>query len=114
MLLNLLGNAIDAMPAGGAIEITSAAETDADGRQMIVVRVADNGPGMPSDVQGRVFEPFFSTKEGGAGLGLCIAAGVMDRHGGAIVLESSTPAGTTFALWIPIATETADAQHTSR
>ena len=70
---------------------------------MVVVRISDTGSGMPPDVQRRIFEPFFTTKETGTGLGLCIAAQVMARHGGALALESLSDKGTTFALWIPIA-----------
>ena len=110
VLLNLLGNATDAMTGGGVIRITSNLEKDADGRPMVVVRFCDTGPGMPHDVQCRIFEPFFTTKEKGSGLGLCIAAQVMDRHGGGLVLESSTEKGTTFAVWIPIAAENPHAQ----
>ncbi|MGO9110112.1 MAG: sensor histidine kinase [Thermoguttaceae bacterium] len=105
VLLNLLGNAADAMAGGGEIRITFNAEKDADGRPMVVVRICDTGPGMPPDMQRRIFEPFFTTQEKGTGLGLCIAAQVMASHGGGLVLESSTEKGTTFAIWLPIAPE---------
>ena len=105
VLLNLLGNAADAMADGGEIRIITNAEKDGDGRPMVVVRICDTGPGMPQDIQCRIFDPFFTTKEDGTGLGLCIAAQVMVRHGGGLVLESSTEKGTTFAVWIPIAPE---------
>jgi signal transduction histidine kinase len=105
VLLNLLGNAADVMADGGEIRITSNSENDADGRHMVVVRICDTGPGMPQDIQARIFEPFFTTKEQGTGLGLCIAAQVMVRHNGGLVLESSTEKGTTFAVWMPIAPE---------
>ncbi len=110
VLLNLLGNAVDAMPGGGEIRVTAATEKYADGRAMLVVRICDTGPGIPPDVQLRVFEPFFSTKEDGTGLGLCVAAQVMARHGGGLVLESSTEQGTTFAVWLPLAQEVLHAQ----
>jgi signal transduction histidine kinase len=111
VFLNLLGNAADAMTGGGEIRITSTAENDADGRSMVVVRIRDTGLGMPQVVQRRIFEPFFTTKETGTGLGLCIAAQVMARHEGALVLESSTEKGTAFAVWIPIAHEETDGQN---
>jgi len=110
VLLNLLGNAADAMAQGGEIRITGTAENDADGRAMVVVRVCDSGPGMPADVQSRIFEPFFTTKDDGTGLGLCISAQIMARHGGSLILESSTEKGTTFAVWIPRAPEGAHGQ----
>jgi signal transduction histidine kinase len=112
VLLNLFENAMDAMPQGGEIQVTANMETDANGQAMAVVRVRDTGHGMPQDVQRRVFEPFFTTKELGTGLGLCIAARVMDRHGGALVLESSTDKGTCFAVWVPAGNEKANGQHT--
>ncbi len=105
VLLNLLGNAADAMAGGGEIRITSNAENDADGRPMVVVRICDAGPGMPQDIRCRIFEPFFTTKEEGTGLGLCIAAQIMAGHNGGLVLESSTEKGTTFAVWLRIAPE---------
>ncbi len=103
VFLNLLANAADAMPNGGQIRITLAAEADTEDRDMAVARITDTGHGMPAEVQRRIFDPFFSTKESGAGLGLSIAAQVMARHGGALVLESSTDSGTTFAVWVPVA-----------
>jgi len=110
VLLNLLGNAMDAMPCGGEIRISSEKETNAEGQPMAVVRIGDTGSGVPQDIQPRIFEPFFSTKETGTGLGLSIAAQVMARHGGALVLESSTEKGATFALWLPTAPKDTHAQ----
>jgi len=110
VLLNLLGNAVDAMPGGGEIRIVASPERNADDQLMLVVRICDTGPGMPPEVHSRIFEPFFSTKENGTGLGLCIAAQVMARHGGGLVLESSTEQGTTFAVWLPLASEDGHAQ----
>ena len=112
VLLNLFENAMDAMPEGGEIQVTTNVENDANGQSMAVVRVRDTGHGMPLDVQRRVFEPFFTTKELGTGLGLCIAARVMARHGGALVLESSTDKGTCFAVWVPVAKEAGNGQDT--
>ncbi len=110
VLLNLINNAVDAMPEGGAISVTDTEEVAADGRTMVVVRIRDSGGGIAPDVQSRIFEPFFTTKESGTGLGLCIAAQVMAAHGGALVLESSAADGTTFAVWIPIAEEPINGQ----
>ena len=104
-LINLVGNALDAMPQAGEMRIAASLENDAAGRRMVVVRFRDSGSGMPKDVQARVFEPFFTTKEEGTGLGLCIAAQIMARHEGSLVLESSTEHGTTFAVWLPVAEE---------
>ena len=97
----------------GEIRILTTAERDAAGRLMVVVRILDTGPGMPKEVQSRVFEPFFSTKDDGTGLGLCIAAGIMARHHGLLVLESSTSQGTTFAVWTPMAPDPSDGKDPS-
>jgi signal transduction histidine kinase len=114
VFINLLVNAADAMTEGGQVRITSTVEKDADGRPMVVARVCDSGHGIPPDIQRRIFEPFFTTKESGTGLGLCIAAQVMARHGGALVLESSTERGTVFAVWTPIAQEDSDGKNPGR
>ena len=104
VLLNLLGNALDATPEGGEVRIDAAAENDAAGRAMVVVRIRDTGPGVPEDIRKRIFEPFFTTKRDGTGLGLCISAQIVAGHGGRLAVESSSPSGTTFALWIPATT----------
>jgi signal transduction histidine kinase len=101
VFINLLNNAAEVTPGGGEIRILAAPASDRGTRPMVVVRIQDTGPGMPEEVQKRLFEPFFTTKETGTGLGLCIAAGIMTRHNGRLVLESSTGQGTTFAVWIP-------------
>jgi signal transduction histidine kinase len=89
------------MPSGGEIEIDARQASQADGSLAVVVRFADSGPGMPAEARARVFEPFFSTKDEGTGLGLCIAARIMERHGGRLTLEPAGNRGTTFAAWIP-------------
>jgi signal transduction histidine kinase len=100
VLINLINNAADAMPRGGTLRLAVQSKPRA-GRGMLVVHLEDTGSGMPQDVQERIFEPFFSTKSEGTGLGLCIAAGVMARQGGALELESTSPQGTRWAIWIP-------------
>jgi signal transduction histidine kinase len=104
VLLNLLGNALDATPAGGEIHLKATAEGDSAGRAMVVIRFRDTGPGMPDDIRERIFEPFFSTKRDGTGLGLCISAQIAAAHAGRLTVESSSPSGSTFALWIPATT----------
>jgi signal transduction histidine kinase len=100
VMINLVNNAIEAMSHGGELRITVARRWRAD-RPHAFIRFADNGPGMPTDVQQRIFEPFLTTKAGGTGLGLCIAATIVARHGGNLALESSTSRGTEWALWLP-------------
>ena len=101
VFINLLNNAVEVAGAGGCIRITTAVESGFDGRKMVVVRISDNGPGIPADVSRRIFEPFYTTKDGGTGLGLCIAARIMARHQGRVVLDSSNKQGTTFGVHIP-------------
>jgi signal transduction histidine kinase len=99
---NLLDNAIDAVPAGtGKVSVRTRVE---DGN--LVAEVADNGPGIPPELQERVFEPFFTTKDvgAGAGLGLDVARRVVaDLHGGALTM-SSVPGDTRFAAHLPLTT----------
>lgn len=93
-LVNLIVNAIDAMTAGGTITFRSG--SDAGGSW---AEIADDGPGMPPEVERRVFEPFFSTKgDAGTGLGLAMVYACMKRHGGNIKLDTGPGIGTTFRL----------------
>ncbi len=100
VFLNLINNAIDAMPRGGEVRL-SCASAHRGGRDMVAVRLADSGGGMTADVQQRIFEPFFTTKENGTGLGLSVAASIMARHAGLLELESSGSQGTQWVVWIP-------------
>jgi len=100
VLLNLINNALEAMSQDSEIYF-STARSVRGGREMITVSVKDTGPGMPEDVRARVFEPFFTTKEGGTGLGMCIAASVMARHGGSLELRKTDSHGTEWVIWIP-------------
>jgi signal transduction histidine kinase len=95
IVLNLVRNAIEAVSAGGHIMI----DLNADDHEL-VLRVADDGPGIPDSVRGRIYEPFFSTKEGGTGLGMSIVHSLVALHGGAIDLETG-PTGTRFTVRIP-------------
>ena len=99
VLVNMIFNAVDAMPADG--RLTLAAERCDD---KISVVVADSGTGMPAEVRSRVFDPFFTTKGvGGMGLGLSVSYGVIRRHGGTIKVESEVGRGTTFRITLPLA-----------
>jgi CheY-like chemotaxis protein len=100
-LTNLVFNAIDALPHGGAIRLRV---EQRDG--LAWIEVADTGVGMPPEVQARVFEPFFTTKgEGGTGLGLAIVFGVVERCGGRLTIDSAPGQGTTIRLSLPLAPE---------
>jgi signal transduction histidine kinase len=97
-LLNVLRNAREAMPDGGAIEVT----VKADGMS-VVASVDDRGTGIPEDVRSRIFDPFFSTKGEGTGLGLAITRQIVEAHGGSIACEPREGGGTSFRLLLPIA-----------
>lgn len=95
-LLNLVLNALQATPRGGAIAI----ETGGDARAL-EVRVRDSGEGMTEEVLPRVFDAFFTTREGGTGLGLPIARRIVEAHGGTLVLRSREGEGTAATLSLP-------------
>lgn len=109
-LVNLIVNAIDAVPGGGTITLRSG---EADRGSW--VSVTDDGPGMPPDVEKRAFEPFFTTKgEAGTGLGLAMVYATVQRHGGMVKLVTAPGEGTTFTLWFPISTSLLPPQVISR
>jgi signal transduction histidine kinase len=100
VILVLMVNAAEAMPKGGRLEVTT--EFDAAGEQG-VVRVKDTGSGIPPDVLPRIFDPFFTTKEdqNRTGLGLAVAAGIIEQHAGEITVQSEPGAGTEFRVALP-------------
>jgi two-component system cell cycle sensor histidine kinase/response regulator CckA len=109
VFVNLILNAIHAMPQGGSITVSTG--VDAEG---IRIDVTDTGTGMPEDVARRVFEPLFTTKgQEGNGMGLAVAAGTMREHGGSISVRSVLGKGTTFTLRFPIPRETEPTQATA-
>jgi len=99
VFVNLLQNAIDAMPRGGEIRI-DAGEHD----EMLHVLVSDTGTGMTSAIVQRLFQPFFTTKEPGkgTGLGLSISQSILRDHGGTLTVESRPGEGSTFVMRLPV------------
>ena len=104
VLVNLIVNALHAMPDGGRLTIETRDEERED-RPGVQITVADTGIGMAPDLVGRIFDPFFTTKrQQGTGLGLSISQTLVSRQGGALAVESAPGAGTTFTIWLPEAT----------
>ncbi len=101
-LLNILLNACEAMEYSGNLRVEESLRPRPDG-PFVAVTVQDSGPGIPSDVLADIFTPFFSTKEQGTGLGLPIAKGILEEHGGDLLVESSPKTGSLFTLMIPVA-----------
>lgn len=96
VFLNLLRNAREAMPVGGRLTVSTRRL-----EREVEVAVSDTGQGMPTSVQERVFEPFFSTKKGGTGLGLSVSQQILQAHGGSLSCQSQPGEGTTFVLRLP-------------
>jgi signal transduction histidine kinase len=96
-VLNLALNAIDVMPEGGALVITSYS-----GPQGFELEIADSGPGLSEEVRRRMFEPFFTTKSNGTGLGLAIVCRIAEVHGGDLTARNCPEGGAAFTLRIPV------------
>lgn len=97
VLLNLVLNAVQAMrEAGGTLSIEAAGS-----REAVTLTVADTGPGIPLDALPRIFDPYFTTKSGGLGLGLTIARRIVEAHGGALEADSQPGRGARFRVSLP-------------
>ncbi|MEO8694158.1 MAG: ATP-binding protein [Acidimicrobiales bacterium] len=106
LLLNLVCNAREALPAGGKIRVSTSRgigqiPPGSVAREWVQLTVADNGVGIPDDVIGKVFEPFFSTKGNGSGLGLASVHGIVSALGGHVALTSTIGRGTTVTVTLP-------------
>jgi signal transduction histidine kinase len=102
VLINLLVNGCEALVGEGGLIVIREEEGVAEplGR-VVVIRVKDNGPGIPKSVRNKIFQPFFSTKEEGTGLGLSIAYRIVEEHGGWLSFKSKEGEGTTFTITLP-------------
>jgi signal transduction histidine kinase len=99
VIMNLGLNALQVTPAGGRVRIT--ASGGGPDSPLALVRVSDSGPGIaPEDVP-RIFDPFYTTRDDGTGLGLPISREIIERHGGTLSVESTPGAGATFAIELP-------------
>jgi signal transduction histidine kinase/FixJ family two-component response regulator len=98
VLVNMIYNAVDAMPNGGEIRMSA---QEVDGR--VVLNISDTGAGMTPEVKSRLFDPFFTTKgKDGTGMGMAVSFGIIRRHNGSIDVESEVGRGTTFRLSLPL------------
>lgn len=97
VFINLILNALDAMPGGGELWVRVQAKKDG-----VEIIFEDNGPGIPEDKRDNIFEPFFSTKEGGTGLGLTVSYNIVTAHGGTLDLIPGRGSGACFRLFLPM------------
>ncbi|OQY21399.1 MAG: hypothetical protein B6I34_07400 [Anaerolineaceae bacterium 4572_32.1] len=104
VFLNMVINAIEAMPQDGDLIITSRLESNSDegGEKWLRVSFADNGIGLSPEELKRIFEPFYTTKSRGTGLGLSVSYGIVERHGGHIDVKSVPGKGTLFSVRLPL------------
>jgi nitrogen fixation/metabolism regulation signal transduction histidine kinase len=106
VLRNLVKNACEAQPGGGAVTVSTRAANDGAGAVSFTVK--DEGPGMPEDVRARMFEPGYSTKQRGSGVGLAVTRRIVEQHGGAIDVDSAPGAGTRITIRLPAYGSTAE------
>ncbi|MBR0957266.1 sensor histidine kinase [Bradyrhizobium japonicum] len=101
VLVNLIVNAIHAMPEGGTLTLR-AFDAERDGQQGVAIEITDTGIGMSAEVIEKIFDPFYTTKQRqGTGLGLSISQTLIKRQGGQITAESRVGSGSTFTVWLP-------------
>ena len=102
VLVNLVVNACESMKKGGVIVIRENEASSKPFDRMAVIRLSDNGPGIPHSILGKVLQPFFTTKEEGSGLGLSIAARIIEEHRGTLDITSKEGEGATFIISLPL------------
>jgi PAS domain S-box-containing protein len=107
VFLNLILNAIDSMPEGGRLRLVMTADEKrsadrAEAVPALRITFTDSGVGMTAEVLARIFEPFYTTKEQGNGLGLAVSYGIIEAHGGHIEAASEVGRGTTFTILLPM------------
>src|SRR6185503_5430251 len=101
-LTNVIENALHAMPGRGILTIAAYLAAGAGGASAVIVDIIDTGVGMDQEALAKIFEPYFSTKATGTGLGLTIAKRNVELNGGTIDVESARGAGTTVRMTIPV------------
>jgi PAS domain S-box-containing protein len=107
VFLNLVLNALDAMPGGGELAVATGWDGD---RREVRVSFADTGEGIPAEEIARIFEPFYTTRPKGTGLGLAVSYSIVERHEGRIEVASQVGAGSTFTVFLPATGGVPDAE----
>ncbi len=112
--LNIILNAIQSMPGGGVLRISTVqrAMTNVGGSALAEIRISDSGVGIDPDNVSKIFDPFFTTKERGTGLGLSIVHSIVEMHGGILDVSSTPGDGTMFSIGLPLCTDASTAQET--
>ncbi|MFC1800191.1 sensor histidine kinase, partial [Candidatus Eisenbacteria bacterium] len=103
ILINVLINSIDAAGEGGSVDITVETNGERGGTESVVLTIQDSGPGVPSTELGRVFDPFYTTKESGSGMGLFSSKKRARANGGDLVCEIGPDGKSRFVVWFPVA-----------
>lgn len=101
VILNLISNAVQAMPDGGELRI----RTYKLSSRQVALEVEDTGPGVPDEIKEAIFNPFFTTKPRGIGLGLYVCRKIVEMHGGEIACEDGKGSGALFRIKLPISGE---------
>ena len=102
VFLNIMLNAIEAMPSGGILKIGTAKSEDKKSNKVLEINIRDTGTGIPQEIKNKITEPFFTTKAEGTGLGLFIASRIVKMHKGSLDIDSHSGKGTTVTLRIPV------------
>lgn len=95
--MNVVLNAMEAMPQGGALKVSTLIEDNS-----VCIKVTDTGVGIPAEDLGHIFEPFFTRKTKGTGLGLANMKRILEEHGGQVEIESILGEGTTVLMSLPL------------
>jgi signal transduction histidine kinase len=102
VMLNLVINAVESQPTGGQIEIRLRESRSADMSREVEIQVADRGTGIPTSILDRIFDPFFSTKDAGTGIGLAICQRIIEDHCGTIIPQNRTHGGAILTVRLPL------------
>ena len=105
VLLNLILNAADAMPNGGTLQVTTGCGSD---DSTVTIELCDDGVGLAPDTGDKIFDPFYTTKREGVGLGLVNTKSIVERHGGTIRLTARNGKGTRAVITLPSAGRAAE------